>query len=104
MSVDEKYPEHVKLAAIAEKSQTCGDFLQWLVDTKKLVLAETHVHSAECTLQGFNVCGLHQRELIHTQMRVTTLLAEFFEIDEAKVAAEKDAMLEELRAQQQGLR
>lgn len=34
-----KYPQHDKLRPLQEKSQTCGEFLAWLGDTKGWFLA-----------------------------------------------------------------
>lgn len=80
---DTKYPEHAKLSAIREQSQTCGAFLEWLTDEKGLVLAEYLGASSS---------------LARAHYRVSSLLAGFFEIDENVLEKEKLAMLDELRA------
>lgn len=76
------YPEHDKLAKISDQSQTCGEFVDWL--------------------QG---CGLHLCEGEDDEGRfwpshrpITELLAGFFDIDQKKIDAEKEAMLDVLRA------
>lgn len=74
------YPEHEKLAVVQERSQACGEFLDWLVNERRLVVAEY----GEYGLVAF--CGGTQK-----------LLAEFFEIDERRLEEEKRAMLEEIR-------
>lgn len=73
------YPEHEKLQAVKEQSQICGEFLEWL-HQKHFVIA---VYAGN--------------ELVPSYQRTTTLLAEFFEIDEDKLEDEKMQMLEEFR-------
>lgn len=75
------YPEHEKLKAISEQSNACGRFHDWLQE-KGYVLAE---YASRNTLYP-------------AQVRLTALLAEFFEIDEAKIEEEKREMLRELQA------
>lgn len=119
---DEKYPEHVKLRAVADRSQTVGGFLDWLRTEKHLILADAHEHTDDCYTMGldkagivrdygslmsageraagrFSVpqCGMGSGQLWPATVTATELLAEFFEIDTRKIAAEKDAMLEEIR-------
>jgi hypothetical protein len=74
-----RYPEHVKLGLIHEKSQACYDFLQFL-STKGILLGRYD-----------NMSG----RLVTTAPPVMELLAEFFEIDMNKIEAEKRAMVEE---------
>lgn len=76
------YPEHEKLKSVAEKSQTCGEFLDWLSNETGLVLCEFDDES--------------QRSF-PTFRSTKSLLAEFFGIDQQKLEAEKVAMLDELR-------
>ena len=87
-SADEQqdlYPEHTKLEKINDKSQACGEFIDWLY-----------------TKHGINICcadyedgsgGEWRLVLTNTQY----LLAEFFGIDLEKIDTEKAAMLEQLR-------
>lgn len=76
----ENYPEHVKLMAISEKSQICGEFVDWLSDEKDIHLVKfentTHV-------------------IVNSQLR--EFLAEFFDIDLKKINKEKEAMLTAIR-------
>ena len=65
------YPEHEKLQAVKEQSQTCGELLEWLQSEK----------------------GWHL-----PPYSANRLLAEFFEIDYAELQAEKDRMLDAMRA------
>ena len=79
----DKWPEHTKLQAISDKSQVCGEFLDWLQE------------------QGYHLGRYNEegtRLYTHTVPMVTKLLAEFFEIDQAKIEDEKRAMLDEIRA------
>ncbi len=78
------YPEHDKLAKIAEQSQTCGEFLEWLVSEKKIQLAQLDGQPGYERLwpAGYNA---------------TDLLAEFFGIDQSKIETEKRAMLAKMR-------
>ena len=66
-----KYPECEKLQKVAEKSQVCGDFLNWLS-------FEGHVE-------------------IITRKRTEELLAEYFKINLNKIEKEKQAMLDDIR-------
>lgn len=52
MSKRESYPEHEKLSAVKDQSQRIGEFLEWLMDEKKVELAFWHKHSEQC--DGFN--------------------------------------------------
>ena len=79
-----KAPEHEKLKKVAESSQVCGEFLEWLQGEKSLVLARWS------DWQEVRLAPVHPR--------VQDLLAEFFEIDQEKLEAEKVALLEWVRA------
>lgn len=78
-----EYPEHDKLQAVKDKSQMCGEFVEWLENVKGIHLAEWAVDD------DF---------LLRTATSVERLLAEFFEIDLDALEAEKRAMLAEQRA------
>lgn len=84
--MNEKYPEHQKLKAIVDRSQTCGEFIDWL-EGREIYLCE-HVYDDD-TFQG---------NYYRIRSTLQQLLAEFFEIDLKKIGDEKDAMLEELRS------
>lgn len=93
-----EYPEHDKLHAIADKSQACGEFFEWL-GSNEWTLCEVHSHTNcerdEC---GFWACGLDKGEYFPVRLSLNKLLAEFFDIDQDKLEAEKLAMLAELRS------
>lgn len=83
-----RYPEHEKLRAIADRSQVCGEFLDWLQHEKGYRLTE-RVKLNDRTRGDVEV------------MRSTEdLLGEFFCIDRDKLAAEKDLMVERMRTAQ----
>jgi hypothetical protein len=81
------YPQHEKLAKIKEKSQTIGEFLEWLQIRKKIVLCKStgDFHTTEYEL--------YTPANINTQ----TILSEFFEIDLNKLEKEKIQMLKDLQ-------
>lgn len=74
------YPECAKMAAVQDKSQAIGAFLDWLSE-KGIVLASYY----------------EEAELSPYRTNIEQLLAEYFEIDLDKVDKEKQAMIEELR-------
>lgn len=41
-----------KLVAVADDSQVCGEFLEWLLKQKKLTLCQPHIHCKECYTMG----------------------------------------------------
>jgi hypothetical protein len=101
-----KYPEHEKLKALGGKSQMLGEFLSEWLPERGIVLAEYHKHSPHCyeaddADQEDPICHWSESRLYETMTPVKKLLAEFFEIDEAKLEAEKEQMLDELRAEHQ---
>lgn len=107
-------PEHDKLREVAEFSQKCGEFLEWLSDDKKLTLAreceweETDV-VATCSVLGYDRHGRKSEEiekaltknvrgLLPAREQRDELLAEFFEIDRWKLEDEKRAILDYVRS------
>lgn len=80
-SVADLYPEHAKLRKISDKSQAIGEFLDWAGRGSK----------------GLTLCYSDGHRFYPSYKTKTKLLAEFFGIDEAKLEAEKLAMLEECR-------
>lgn len=97
------YPEHDKLKAVKERSQACGEFFEWLM--ARYHLATYHAHSEGCYKRHPDdgevlgtACGMGTRTLYSANAKVDDLLAQYFGIDRKKLDAEKDAMLEEVRA------
>lgn len=74
------YPEHEKLHEILDKSQTIGEFLDIFLPSKGIVLAERE-----------------HGQLWPTHRSIPKLLAEFFDIDQSKIDAEKEQMLAAMR-------
>lgn len=73
------YPEHDKLSEISDESQICGEFYEWLQS------------------QGYSLCKPDDHDRFQPScVPVRRLLAQFFEIDEAKVEAEKRDMLDKM--------
>lgn len=72
-------PEHDKLRAVKDRSQACGEFLDWLRD------------------HGYVLCERAEEELVPAFKRTEQILAEFFEIDLDALEREKREMLAELR-------
>lgn len=94
------YPEHEKLQAISDKSQTIYDFLEWVMAERGLSLGEWVPDDS-----GWNGRVLRDpetREALQRFMPATRsrreLLAAFFDIDLNKIEDEKRAMLDELRS------
>lgn len=86
------YPEHQKLNAIGDQSQTIGEFLDWLGDEKGYSLGRWG--------DGLAWPAESQDRMYPVYDRQTDLLAEFFEIDLKLIEQEKRAMLESMRAAQ----
>ena len=101
-----KYPEHVKLGRVRDKSQACHDFIEWL-RKRKYVIGKYHVHTDACWPEGEDhgtpgahaenrrTCGMSTGVLYPETPNIQKLLAEFFDIDEGKLEVEKRAILEE---------
>lgn len=76
-----EYPEHEKLQKVAELTQTCGEFLDYL------------------EANGYSLCEVGQYDRFYpTFTPKVELIARFFEIDRDKIEAEKREMLERIRA------
>lgn len=82
-----EYPEHDKQsAAIEAGSQTVGEFMEWLVEVKRLELGHW-VDGEHASRARFAPAGIP----------IQTLLAEFFEIDLDKIEQERRLMLDHQR-------
>lgn len=74
-------PEHDKLRIVSNESHTCGGFYDWLTTDK-----------------GYILCELDRYDRYQpVGRRIQSLLAEYFDIDETKLEAEKVAMLDAIR-------
>jgi len=76
------YHEHEKLAKVKDRSQACGEFLDWLTSEGGFVLCKYVKDRAFPVPAGVSF---------------TELLARFFKIDQKKLEDEKRAMLAELQ-------
>ena len=88
-------PECDKLHAVADKSQVCGEFLDWLKG--QFFLAKPHEHTDDCGYYEGS-CGYRRDELEPVHENTESLLARFFNIDMKKVEKEKSARLDAIRA------
>ena len=73
-------PEHDKLKAVSKNSQEIGEFIDWLVD------------------EDMEICYLDVNDHFYPiGFSTEKLLARFFEIDLAKIEAEKRKMIMSMR-------
>lgn len=92
-----EYPEHTKLEKVVDKSQVCGEFLDWLESSNRF-LCTYHKHSDDCYDElGDLVCESPTEYPIPLHTNINDLLAEFFNIDRTKIEQEKCQMLDEIR-------
>ncbi len=77
-----EYPEHARLLKVKDESQACSEFLEWLSSEKGFHLAKSIPGRARPSYVSYSI---------------QDLLAEFFEIDQDKLEAEKREMLATLR-------
>lgn len=82
-------PEHVKLQAVADRSQAIGEFLEWL-DEQDIALSEIDRYTKYLT-RGWRLPIVEPRD---------KLIARFFGIDLVALETEKRAMLAELQVSQ----
>jgi len=78
---EQGFPEHEKLKEVRDKSQACGEFLEWLRS------------------RGYVVCRYYvdRDQYYPAPERAEDLLALFFNIDRDKIEKEKREMLDMLR-------
>jgi len=77
-----QYPEHEKLKKVQDKSQTIGEFLEWLGYEKDYAICEIE----ERYQRYYPISINHQK-----------LLGQYFDIDLDKLEKEKRQMLETLK-------
>src|SRR5512135_3496653 len=93
---EQVFPEHDKLHAVKDRSQSIGEFLEWLQSEKGYVVCERlRTNGDEDEDEDEDDADY---ELVPANLGVTRLLAEFFKIDLEKLEAEKRQMLDQLRA------
>lgn len=74
------YPEHKKLEKVQESSQAVGEFMDWMLNEKKLDLARWNDHGQ-----------------LEPAYNWQDYLYEFFNIDPSALESEKQRMIESLR-------
>lgn len=79
-------PEHDKLKLVVDRSQSIGEFLQWMQSEKKIRFAKW---------------SDEEGGLLDAYVDKLGLLSEFFNIDQQKLEMEKRAILEEFRQRTQ---
>lgn len=84
---DDFYPEHAKLKAAKDDLEKIGGFLEWLTGEREIVL---------CTRRpGQEIDNIWMP--LGDERSIEKLLAEYFQIDEARLETEKRAILEAQR-------
>lgn len=92
-----EYPEHDKLQAISDESQTIGLFL----DTSGYTLCRVMYrapHNGIGALSETPTKDDQDGRLVPVSTPINDILADYFDIDQAKIEEEKRAMLDQLRA------
>lgn len=80
-----QYPEHDKLSAVKDQSQTIGAFLEWMPSNGYYV--GQYIQDPEWKDYQF----------VPSNLTINQLLAEYFEVDLDKLEDEKRQMLESIR-------
>jgi hypothetical protein len=91
------YPEHDKLALVKDETQAAGDFVEWL-GTQGIFLAKTYMFTKDDCVTD-DEAEMRYERTCPVAKSLVTLLAEWAEIDQNKIEAEKRAMLATIRAQ-----
>lgn len=81
------YPECDKFLLVSAESEKIGEFIDWL--SRQGIQLCTWVENDRKIITG--------GDYFPTNMNITELLAQYFDIDLQKIEQEKRAMLEELR-------
>src|SRR5271157_2930637 len=92
------FPEHDKLHVVKVQSQAIGVFLSWLQEEQSVVLSKRYKHNENCIDDGERVCGTESDLLVPVYCSISQWIAQYFDIDEAKLEAEKRSMLDDLRS------
>lgn len=80
---------HDKLQSLQGENQRIGAFLEWLRDEKEWEI---------CELEPYE--GKNWQDYFPVRKSIPSILAEYFEIDEKALEAEKRAILDRLAASQ----
>lgn len=90
------------MKAVRDQSGILGEFLDWLVVEKDIRLCrwqDTIYHGTIHDMSEYTPKGYYL-----ANERIEQLLADFFEIDLDKIEQEKQAMLDEIRKAQKGVK
>lgn len=98
------YPELDKIHAVSKESESIGIFLEWLCE-QGYHLAEyaEHTHTPDCWERDEHghkqwLCGYQEGDnFVPVSYTINTLLAQYYNIDEAKAEQERRRLLESLR-------
>ena len=88
----EQYPEHKKLQAISDESQTVGEFLE----TAGYTLCELRTFTEP--LDDIGNTYETRPQFVPVSKSIQQILADYFEIDLTKIETEKRTMLDAIRA------
>lgn len=94
----DKYPEHALFESIQNEAEIIGPFMDWLRSEKGIVLHQWR----EVAYEGSYGTIKKTESFVSIDESTRELLAEYYGIDYEAYRAEKDAMLEEVRALQNG--
>jgi hypothetical protein len=92
-----KYPEHEKIVALKGDNTKIGDFLTWL-DEQGVRLCKLEEDDED---EAANRRRARARDYVPWNQSIEKILAAYFEIDQAKLDAEKQAMYNALRGVEQ---
>jgi hypothetical protein len=118
------YPEHEKLKGLDGRNEVIGDFIQWLLNERGMILCEWREGEIDIRVCPDLSCRNGQRmsvtgkdygpcvrcngrgsveveldaRLVPNSVGLEDLLADYFKIDMTALEQEKRAMLDELRA------
>lgn len=86
---EEKYPEHVKMKPLTERSQIIGEFLDWLQHERDTALCELRDLGSDEWWP--------EKQYIPISKGIEALLAEYYDVDMKVIEQEKREMIKELR-------
>ena len=97
MPIQIETPELDKMSAAQSKSQAIGGFLEWLGE-KGMLICRSATKADERDDEGEHT-DVKGGDLLPVYKSIEDMLAEYFEIDLKKAEAERRAILDELRRQ-----
>lgn len=80
-------PELNKISKVKDKSQTIGQFLDWLIQEK-----------GYCVADWKKFDGYDNEQLVSVNLDINKILEEYFEIDGKKAEEERQGILQEIRS------